>query len=282
MNLYVKTKDNVKIFVEDINRNGKYTIFFIHGWPLNHNMWEYLVEYLIEFNYRCVTLDLRGYGNSDRPSTGYDYDTMAEDIKSVIDALQLNNITMVGYGMGGAISLRYVSKYNAHAVSNLCLLSAAAPSLVKTEEWKNGISVDKVTGLIQQNYQNRPDLITILKTLFFYRYTSNETLQWFSNLCFDASGWATGKSLLALEEERLFEDVKNINIPTLIIHGIFDMFCPFSFAGYLKENIKDSSLVQLSKAGHVTFIEDKDKTASSLDYFIRQHTDQNQTQNNPS
>ena len=85
MNLFVRVRKDVRLFVEDLNINAEQTILLIHGWPLNHNMWEYEVEYLIEIGYRVVTIDLRGYGQSDRPKDGYDYDTMASDIKGIID-----------------------------------------------------------------------------------------------------------------------------------------------------------------------------------------------------
>lgn len=271
MNLYVKTKKNVKLFVEDVNPEGKHTIFFIHGWPLNHKMWEYIVEYLIEIGYRCVTMDLRGYGNSDRPADGYDYDTMAEDVKSVIDTLKLSDLTLVGYSMGGGIALRYVSKYNAQNVSNLCLLSTPAPSLVRTDEWPNGLPLDKTESLIEQCYVNRPDLTIILESLFFYQYISIATTRWFENLALDCAGWATAKSLLALQEERLSEDVEKVKIPTLILHGLHDKLCTPNCAEYLNEHIKDSTFIDLAKSGHATFLEEKDKVADSIDHFIRKH-----------
>ena len=104
MNLFVKVRKDVRIFVEDTNSSSEKVILFIHGWPLNHQMWEYEVEYLMEFGYRCITVDLRGYGRSDRPFDGYDYDTMASDIKAVIEALNLKDITLVGHSMGAAIA----------------------------------------------------------------------------------------------------------------------------------------------------------------------------------
>lgn len=271
MNLYVKTKKNVKLYVEDLNPKGKHTIFFIHGFPLNHKMWEYIIEYLSEIGYHCISMDLRGYGQSDRPIDGYDYDTMAEDVKSVIDTLKLKDITLVGYSMGGAIAIKYVSKYTAQNVSNLCLLSAAAPSFIETKEWDYGMKQDKLESLIMQTYVSRPDLITIIKSLFFYQFITPEMGQWFDNLALDSAGWATGKSLLALSEERLFEDIKNINIPTLILYGLHDKFCPKEAAIYLKDNIKNSTLIELYMSGHATFFEEKNKVSDSIDKFIRQH-----------
>ncbi|MGL4338033.1 MAG: alpha/beta fold hydrolase, partial [Turicibacter sp.] len=169
MNLYVKVKPGVKIFIEDLNSTSEHVLFFIHGWPLNHNMWEYQIEHLTELGYRCITVDLRGFGQSDRPTTGYDYDTMASDIKTVIDALGLKDIMLIGHSMGGAIAIRYLSKYGAHGVSKLCLLSAAAPSFVRTEDWPEGFTVDQIDGLLKETYDSRPHTTSIIRNMFFYQ-----------------------------------------------------------------------------------------------------------------
>ena len=275
MNLFVRVRKDVKLFVEDLNVNAEQTILFIHGWPLNHNMWEYEVEYLIEIGYRVVTIDLRGYGQSDRPTDGYDYDTMASDIKGIIDALQLKNITLVGHSMGAAIAIRYISKYKANSVSRLVLLSAAAPSAVQTKEFEFGLVEDTLDDYIEQIYNDRPQFITTIKNLFFFRYTTPEFDKWFEDLCLKASGWATAKSLIALRDERLFDDLKAINIPTLILHGVHDKVCPFDLATYLNKNIKDSYLIPLKESGHAAFFEQKDEVSDAIDKFIRKELAKN-------
>ena len=147
MKYYIKVEKDVKILVEDINFDLGNPIMFVHGWPLNHNMYEYIIEYFASRGHRCIAIDLRGYGNSDKPYTGYDYDRMAMDIKLVIDALKLSDITLVGHSMGGAICLRYMSKFNEDKVSRLCLLSAVAPKWVQSSNWLYGYTVDEVNKL---------------------------------------------------------------------------------------------------------------------------------------
>lgn len=269
MNLYVKVRKDVRIFVEDLNPESEHTILFVHGWPLNHNMWEYQVERLTEIGYRCVSIDLRGYGKSDRPVNGYDYDTMASDLKGVIDALKLKDITLVGHSMGGAICIRYISKYQTYGVAKLCLLSAAAPSFTPTSNWEYGTSEGTVDTYLEECYEDRPHLITMIKNIFFYQYVTPETAQWFEDLCLPAAGWATAKSLAALRDERLFDDIEKINIPTLILHGIHDKICPFPFATYMNENIKNSKLTKLLQSGHGAFFEQKAEVTNEIDKFSR-------------
>ena len=158
MKYFVKTSDNSRIAVEDLNSEAEKTILFIHGWPLNHSVYEYQLNFFPSNGYRCVAIDLRGYGDSDRPYNGYDYNTMAADIKKVIDVLKLNDITLVGHSMGGAISIRYMSNYNGHGVSNLCLIGAAAPSWVKTREVPYGYTDAEVTTFINASLNDIPKI----------------------------------------------------------------------------------------------------------------------------
>ena len=108
---YVRSTDGIKIAVYDYNPFGEETVVLIHGWPLSHLMYEYQTELLCRQGYRVVTLDLRGFGNSDTPAFGYSYDQMSQDIFQVIRRLKLKNFTLVGFSMGGAIVLRYMRKF---------------------------------------------------------------------------------------------------------------------------------------------------------------------------
>ena len=271
MKYYVKVQNDVKIFVEDINHKAQNTILFVHGWPLNHNMYEYIVSYFAGKGYRCIAIDLRGYGQSDKPSHGYDYDTMATDLKKVIDVLNLNNITLVGHSMGGAICTRYMSKFNCFGVSNLCLLSAAAPKWVQSETWPYGYTPDEVDSLIESFKNDRPKSIINTSESFFYKFTSQGILNWFFDMCLKASAWSTVNSLYALKSENVFDDLSNIEVPTLILHGVHDTVCPFEFAKYMNEDIENSTLIPLEDGGHGAFYECKDDINNQLEKFIEKY-----------
>ena len=148
MKYYIKVEKDVKILVEDINFDLGNPIMFVHGWPLNHNMYEYIIEYFASRGHRCIAIDLRGYGNSDKPYTGYDYDRMAMDIKLVI-------------------CLRYMSKFNEDKVSRLCLLSAVAPKWVQSSNWLYGYTVDEVNKLIDSFKSDKPKAIIDTSESFF-------------------------------------------------------------------------------------------------------------------
>lgn len=269
MKYYIKVEKNVRVFVEDINPDSQNTILFIHGWPLNHNMYEYIVENFASKGYRCIAMDLRGYGKSDKPYTGYDYDRMANDIRHVIEALKLNNITLMGHSMGGAISTRYMSKYSGYGVSKFCLLSAAVPKWVQNENWPYGYTKEQVDTLIDNFRNDRPKSIRDTSESFFYQFTSQGILDWFFDMCLEAAGWSTVNSLFALRDEELFNDLGNIDVPTLILHGTHDKVCPYSFAQYMSQHIQNSTLVPLTEGGHGAFYECRNEINEELEKFIQ-------------
>lgn len=106
MGHYVRVESGVKLYVEDLNLGGSKTIVFLHGWPLHHQQFEYQFDVLAAMGYRCIGIDWRGFGKSDKPIGGYNYNRLADDIRAVVDALQLDNFTLVGHSTGGAIAIR--------------------------------------------------------------------------------------------------------------------------------------------------------------------------------
>ena len=125
MGYFVGVEQGVNIYVEDLNPEGSKTIVFIHGWPLNHKQFEYQFDVLPAMGYRCIGIDWRGFGKSDKPLSGYNYDRLADDIHTVVVTLQLNNITLAGHSTGGAIAIRYMARHSGYGVSKLVLIDAA-------------------------------------------------------------------------------------------------------------------------------------------------------------
>ena len=152
---YIEVEPGVRIFVEDINPGGSKTVLWIHGWPLNHQTFEYQYDMLPRNGVRCVGIDLRGYGNSSKPWSGYGYDRMADDIRVVVDAMGLNNFTLAGHSMGGAIAIRYMARHNGYRVGRLALLAAAAPSFTQRPGYPYGMTRQQVDMFIA-NTQQKP------------------------------------------------------------------------------------------------------------------------------
>lgn len=122
MGYFIEAEPSVNLYVEDINPQSGKAIVFLHGWPLSHLQFEYQFDDLSRKGYRCIGIDWRGFGRSDKPATGYNYNRLADDIRAVVEALQLNNFTLAGHSTGGAIALRYMSRYRGAGVSKLVLI----------------------------------------------------------------------------------------------------------------------------------------------------------------
>jgi len=259
MGYYVVVKYNVKIYVEDINPECKKTILFLHGWPGNHNLFEYQFNVLPGLGYRCIGIDTRGFGNSDKPFYGYDYNTLSDDVRGVVEALGLRDFTLAGHSTGGAIAVRYMGRHKGYGVSKLVLIAAAAPSLIKRRDFPYGIDKETVLQMIEDTYNDRPQMLRNFGDRFFFQHTSQAFSDWFFQLGLQAAGWATAAIARTWIDEVLFDDMGAINVPTLIIHGIQDKVVPFQLAEVQQKMIRNSVLAPLNFSGHGAFYDQKDE-----------------------
>lgn len=133
---FIKAADGAQIFYRDQGQGAP--VVLIHGWPLNGDMWEYQVPALVEAGHRVITYDRRGFGQSDQSWTGYDYDTFADDLKALLDQLDLNGVSLVGFSMGGGEIARYVGRHGTARLARAVLVSAVTPYMLKTEQHENG------------------------------------------------------------------------------------------------------------------------------------------------
>ena len=270
MGYYVRVETNVTIFVEDLNPHADKTILFIHGWPGSHDLFEYQFDQLPKKGYRCIGIDTRGFGDSSKPFEGYDYNRLADDVKAVVDALKLNNFTLAGHSTGGAIAVRYMSRHKGHGVSKLALFSAAAPSLIKRDNFPYGVDKEVVTNIIQGTYTDRPKMLRDFGDIFFFQHTTQAFSDWFFQLGLKAAGWATAAIANTWINEVLFSDLEKIDVKTLIIHGIHDKVVPFELGQIQNQKIKNSKLLPFKYSGHASFYDQKDKFNDELMKFIEE------------
>lgn len=268
MDYLITVEPDVNIYVHDINPLGEKTILFIHGWPLNHRAYEYQFDKLPELGYRCIGMDTRGFGYSDKPWRGYDYNRLADDVRVVIDAMRLEDITLCGHSMGGAIATRYMARHNGYGVSKLALFGAAVPSVTMRPDFPYGLPKEDVTKLIQDAGNDRPKMLREFGDMFFFQYVTQPLSDWFFDLGLQASGWATIQCAITFRDESLFSDLAKINVPTLILHGIHDKVCQYPLALAMKQGIRNSKLVPFEYSGHALFYEERDKFNKELAEFI--------------
>lgn len=262
----VEVEPGVKLHLRDWG-TGK-TIVFIHGWPFSSDQFEYQFTELPLHGYRCIGIDMRGSGKSSQPWNDCTYDTFADDIKKVIDALGLNDVTLLGFSIGGAIVTHYVARHNAYKVSRLALLAAAAPSWVKRPDFPYGLDKSFVDDLIKESYSNRPKLISDFGNILFHQYVEPGISKWIHNMAMEASPQTTVQSLVTLRDADLRADLPKIKIPTGIFHGKQDKICPFALGEYMHKNIPGSQLIPFEHSGHGLWYDEYEKLNQQLMKFV--------------
>jgi non-heme chloroperoxidase len=266
---YIEVEPNVRLHITD-GGEGR-PIVLIHGWPLSDEMYEYQYNDLINKKFRVIGITLRGFGKSDKPFGNNNYDVHVEDIKNILCKLDVKDAVLVGFSMGGAISIRYVSMDEGSHVSKLVLCGAAAPVWTQRPDFPYNLPKNAVDDLIALNYKDRPKLLSNFAKIFSATETSlNEGMVgWLNGIGLSASSHATAQCLVALRDTDLRPDMKKIKIPTLILHGKKDKICSFDLAGQMKLGIQNSQLVVFENSGHSMFLEETDKFNSELIKFAR-------------
>src|ERR1700712_3148376 len=234
---YIKSKENgedLNLFYEDLG-TGK-TVVFIHGWPLSHEMWEYQINELAGKGYRCIAYDRRGFGKSDKPWSGYDYDSLAEDLKAVIDTLGLTDVTLVGFSMGGGEVAKYFARFGGAKISKAVLISAVTPYMVQDDTNPNGVPADTFVTMQEKLWDDRPAFLADFGNTFFgvgllSKPVSDEFLQYCLSLELIGSPKATRDCVTSFSRTDFREDMAAITVPTLIIHGDDDKTVPIKVAG---------------------------------------------------
>ncbi len=225
----IETRDGQSLFYNDIGA-GK-PVVFVHGWPLDADMWEYQTMVLAAHSLRCITYDRRGFGRSSQPWTGYDYDTFADDLADVLDKLDLNDVTLVGFSMGGGEVARYLSRHGARRIAKAVLVSCVTPFLLKTDDHPEGADIAVFDQIVEGLEKDRPQFISEFGQKF-YRNTlldhkaSAGILQWSLMMAMLASPKATVDCVRAFSETDFRADMAAFTMPTLLIHGSADKIVP--------------------------------------------------------
>jgi pimeloyl-ACP methyl ester carboxylesterase len=218
-------------------------------------MWDSQMNFLAERGYRVIAFDRRGFGRSDQPWEGYNYDTFASDINDLIEHLDLHDITLVGFSMGGGDVTRYIGRYGTERVSALALLGAVTPIFIKTDDHPEGVDKsvfdDIKAGLRKDRAQFISDFATpfygLNKGMTVSEGVKTQTL----NIALLASLKGTIDCVTAFSETDFRPDVKKIDVPTLVIHGSSDQVVPFEATGKLAaETITGAQLKIYDGAPH--------------------------------
>jgi len=259
-------------------------VVLIHGWPLSQEMWEYQLEPLVDAGLRVITYDRRGFGQSDKPWNGYDYNTLAGDLRAMLDQLDLQDVTLVGFSMGGGEVARYFSKYGDDRVTQVVLISSVLPFLAKTANNENGIPKEKGDELMAQLTNDRIGFLDEFGKQFFgikmlNHPVSAPLLDYYRMLGSLASARATRECMKSFGSTDFRKDTAKINVPTLIIHGSEDHTVPIEISSDKSSQlVPDSQYVVYQGAPHGLFYTHKERLSDDLIEFITTGAVKNDTE----
>ena len=270
---FIETADKTALFYNDWG-SGR-PVVLIHGWPLDSDMWEYQSVFLASEGVRVVAYDRRGFGRSSQPWSGYDYDTFADDLKAVLDKLDLNDVTLVGFSMGGGEVARYMSRHGGARVAKTVLLAAVTPYLVQAPDNPDGAPRSIFDQMVEGLQKDRPNFLATFGKQFFGAGLLNftvtaEILQWASMMALLGSPKATIDCVRAFSETDFRRDMSAFRVPTLVIHGEGDATVPPDKSGRIAAKMIDSAeYVEYRGAPHALFFTEKDRLNQDLLAFIR-------------
>jgi non-heme chloroperoxidase len=225
---------DIDLYYED-HGSGQ-PVVLIHGYPLSGASWEKQLPGLLDAGYRVITYDRRGFGNSSKPTTGYNYDTFAEDLHKVVTQLKLRNFVPVGFSMGGGEVARYLGKYGSKGVSKAVIISGIPPYLLKTSDNPEGVDGSVFAGIEKAVAADRYAFFTEFFKNFYNtdillgKRVTEQAVQVSWNVAAGSSATAS-LACVATWHEDFRRDVESIDVPTLVMHGDADRILPISASG---------------------------------------------------
>jgi pimeloyl-ACP methyl ester carboxylesterase len=249
-----ENSDNIDLYYED-HGSGK-PVVLIHGYPLSGASWEKQVAVLLAAGHRVITYDRRGFGKSSQPTTGYNYDTFAEDLHKVVTHLELHDFALVGFSMGGGEVARYLGKYGSKGVTKAVFISSVPPFLLKTPDNPDGVDGSIFEAIQKAVSADRYAFFTDFFKNFYNtdlllsKRVSEQAVQASWNIAAGASSTASLACVPTWHEDFL-KDLAQIEVPTLVIHGDADRILPIAASGRrTAQLIKEARLVVVKDGPH--------------------------------
>ena len=270
----ITTNDGTQLYYKDWGAGRP--VVFSHGWPLSSDSWESQMLYLAERGFRCIAHDRRGHGRSSQPWSGNDMDTYADDLARILDALSLENVTLVGFSTGGGEVARYIGRHGTRRVKQAALVASVTPLMLKTPNNPQGTPREVFDGLRAASLADRSKLYRDLASGPFFGF--NRPGAKVSQGMID-SFWLQGMqsghknaydSIHAFSETDLTEDLRQFDVPTLILHGDDDQIVPIAAsAARASELVKKATYKIYAGAPHGLADTHKDRLNQDLLAFVK-------------
>ncbi|MEO8334985.1 MAG: alpha/beta hydrolase [bacterium] len=267
-----ENSEDIELYYED-HGSGK-PVVLIHGYPLSGASWEKQTAALLAAGHRVITYDRRGFGKSSQPTTGYDYDTFAEDLRKVVTTLELDDFALVGFSMGGGEVVRYFGNYGSKGVRKAAILSGVPPYLVKAPDNPEGVPIDVFNGIESAITEDRYAFFTGFFGNFYNtdvelgKRISDEVVKASWNIATSSSAIAT-LACVSTWYADFRKDVAKVDVPTLIMQGDADRIVPLASSGArTAQLIKDAQFVVVKGAPHGMLWTHADEVNTELVKFL--------------
>ncbi|TLX99887.1 MAG: alpha/beta hydrolase [Thaumarchaeota archaeon] len=264
---------NIELYYED--HGGGDTVVLIHGYPLSGASWEKQTAALLDAGFRVITYDRRGFGQSSKPTTGYNYDTFAEDLRKLVTQLELRDFALVGFSMGGGEVARYLGRYGSKGVSKAVFIASVPPFLLKTPDNPKGLDSSVFDGIQKAIAADRYAFFTEFFKNFYNtdlllgKRVSEQVVQSSWSVAAGASATASLACVPTWHED-FRKDLSRIDVPTLVIHGDADRIVPFPASGQLTAKlVRGARLVWVKDGPHCIIWTHSDEVNAALLDFLK-------------
>ena len=269
----IKTKDGTSLYVKSWG-TGK-PVVLIHGWPLSGDSWDPISNVLADNGYQAIAYDRRGFGRSDQPSEGYDYDTFADDLAAVIDSQAGGqDVALIGFSMGGGEVARYLSRHQGKGVSKVALISSVVPYMLQTEDNPEGVpqaTFDQMTAGMKADRAKffRGFFKDFFGVGMLSSPVSDETLDLAWSTAMQSGLRPTLAAAKAFATTDFRPDLASFTVPTLIIHGTADVTVPIDpTARALAKAVPAAQLIEYDGEPHGVFATQTERLTNDLLSFL--------------
>lgn len=269
--MFFTTPDGTRLAYEDYGQGQP--MVFVASSMLCSDMWEYQIPFFVERGHRCIALDRRGHGRSDRPSNGYDLDTGADDLAALIEHLDLREVTLVGHSMGGAEVARYLARHGDARIARVVLASAMLPFLRQTDDNPEGVPGALLDASLAELDADRPKWLARQAQAFFATHLGNDVspaqIDFTLRQCLATSPWAVRQCQRNVVDFDHRATLPEIKVPTMIVHGDADFSAPVEVTARRTAKLIPGAVYhEYPAAGHGLFVSHRDRFNNDLLAFL--------------